>query len=68
MDKKPPVYRRAFGRQVAVELPENELGQAHGSEDVIEAKTCDGELTIQAGRGKDCENGAGWDDWALPTY
>lgn len=62
-----PVYRRVFGRQVAVELPENELSQAHGSEDVIEAKTCDGDLTIRP-TGKDCENGGGWDDWGLPTY
>jgi hypothetical protein len=61
--KKKAEFRRVLGRQVAVELPEDELVRARGEEEVWPegTRTCDGTVTHTAG-GRDCEGGAGPDD------
>lgn len=57
MKKTQAQYRRAFGHQVAVELPEDSpamIGQA-GDRPVIQAfTTCDGLRTHRADTGLDC--------------
>lgn len=67
MEKSQPMYRRAFGRQVAVELREDDLGPVqgtHGGDGGVVAqgtRSCDGTRT-GFGSEKDCTGGAGWDD------
>lgn len=61
--KKKPEYSRVLGRQVAVDLPEEDLSKIFGRTGVgvQGTRTCDGNLTVGP-RGKDCNGGAGWDD------
>jgi hypothetical protein len=58
MNKEKEKYRRAFGRQVAVELSEEALadigGQGHKRPMAKSWSTCDGTRTHRADTGLDC--------------
>lgn len=57
MNKKETTYRRALGRQVAVELPDDGLANVGGQGRKPIAKafsTCDGDVTHQPGAPRDC--------------
>jgi hypothetical protein len=67
MAKKGRSYRRAFGRQVAVELPIEHLNRASGGQDDIviqSTRTCDGTQTYTP-TGRDCSGGTDTDAYPV---